>query len=106
MKLMALAVVSTILASTCCVLPLVLVLVGITGAWMANLAALKPYTPVFVVLALGAIGWAGYLVFRPATVCTGDPCETARPATRRIFIACTAFIVLLLGFPLIAPLFY
>lgn len=106
MKLMALAVVSTILASTCCVLPLALVLVGITGAWLANLAALKPVTPIFVAVALGAIGWAGYLVFRPATVCTSDPCATARPATRRIFIACAAFIVLLLGFPLIAPLFY
>jgi mercuric ion transport protein len=106
MRLMALAVVSTILASTCCVLPLVLVLVGITGAWMVNLAALKPLTPLFVVLALGAIAWAGYLVFRPVTVCTGDPCETARPLTRRIFIACAAFIALLLGFPLIAPLFY
>jgi mercuric ion transport protein len=105
-RLMAFAVVSTILASTCCVLPLVLVLVGITGAWMANLAALKPLTPLFVALALGALGWAGYLVFRPATVCAGDPCETARPATRRIFIACAAFIALLLGFPLIAPLFY
>jgi mercuric ion transport protein len=105
-RLMALAVVSTILASTCCVLPLVLVLVGITGAWMANLAALKPLTPLFVVLALGALGWAGYLVFRPATVCAGDPCETARPATRRIYIACAAFVALLLGFPLIAPLFY
>jgi mercuric ion transport protein len=105
-RLMALAVVSTILASTCCVLPLVLVLVGITGAWMANLAALKPLTPVFAALALGALGWAGYLVLRQATVCSGDPCETARPATRRIYIACTAFVALLLGFPFIAPLFY
>jgi mercuric ion transport protein len=106
MRLMAFAVVSTILASTCCVLPLVLVLVGITGAWMVSLAALKPLTPVFVVLALGAIGWAGYLVFRPVAVCTGDPCETARPVTRRIYIGCAVFIGLLLGFPLIAPLFY
>jgi mercuric ion transport protein len=105
-RLMALAVVSTILASTCCVLPLVLVLVGISGAWLANLAVLKPLTPIFVALALGAIGWAGYIVFRPVAVCSGDRCETARPVTRRIYIACAAFIALLLGFPLIAPLFY
>jgi mercuric ion transport protein len=103
---MAVAVVSTILASTCCVLPLALVLVGVTGAWMANLVALKPVTPLFVLLALGAIAWAGYLVLRPATVCEGDACETARPLTRRIFIGCALFVALLLSFPLFAPLFY
>jgi mercuric ion transport protein len=106
LRLMALAVVSTILASTCCVLPLVLVLVGVTGAWMSNLVALKPVTPLFIAIALGTIGWAGYLVFRPATVCAGDPCETARPVTRRLFIGCALFVALLLSFPLFAPLFY
>jgi mercuric ion transport protein len=105
LRLAGLAVVSTILASTCCVLPLVLVLLGVGGAWMANLAALKPATPLFVVLALGTLGWAGYIVFRPVAVCD-DVCAVARPATRRIFIGCALFVALLLGFPLIAPLFY
>jgi mercuric ion transport protein len=105
-RLMVVAVLSTVLASTCCVLPLVLVLVGVTGAWMASLAALKPVTPLFAAVALGAIGWAGYLLLRPATVCAGDPCATARPRTRRIFVACALFVALLLGFPLFAPLFY
>jgi mercuric ion transport protein len=107
LRLMAVAVVSTILASTCCVLPLVLVLVGVTGAWMANLVALKPVTPLFVVVALAAIGWAGYLVLKPAPECDIDSaCETARPLTRRIFIGCALFVALLLSFPLFAPLFY
>ena len=106
MRLMAVAVVSTILASTCCVLPLVLVLAGVTGAWMSNLVALKPVTPLFEALALGAIAWAGYLVLRPARACDADACETTRPVTRRIFIGCALFVALLLGFPLIAPLFY
>jgi mercuric ion transport protein len=106
LRLTVLAVVSTILASACCVLPLVLVLVGVTGAWMSYLAAFKPATPLFVAVALGALGWAGYLLFKPAVVCAGDPCDAARPLTRRIFIACAVFIALLLGFPLIAPFFY
>jgi mercuric ion transport protein len=105
-RLVALALVSTLLASTCCVLPLVLVLVGISGAWMTHLVAMKPFTPLFVALALGALGGSGYLLFRPATVCSGDPCATARPVTRRIYVACAVFIALLLGFPLVAPLFY
>ena len=106
LRLMALAVVSTLLASTCCVLPLVLVLAGVTGAWLANLAAFKPFTPLFVVLALGAIGWSGYLVLRPVRDCDARACQSTRPLTRRIFIACAVFVALLLSFPLFAPLFY
>jgi len=106
--LLAFAVLASILASTCCVLPLALVLVGITGAWMVHLAALKPLTPYAIALTAGALGWAGWLLFRPAASCAiGDQdCATTRPAMRRLFIGCAVFIALLLGFPLIAPLFY
>jgi mercuric ion transport protein len=106
--LIAFAVLASILASTCCVLPLVLVLVGITGAWMVHLTALKPLAPYAIALTLGALGWAGWLVFRPAAACAiDDPsCATTRPAMRKLFVGCAVFIALLLGFPLIAPLFY
>ncbi|WP_296948044.1 mercuric transporter MerT family protein [uncultured Massilia sp.] len=107
-RLMALAVAATLLASTCCVLPLVLVLVGITGAWMAGLQALAPVTPYALALALGALAWSGWLVFRPARACNAadGSCATTRPLMRRVWVACALFAALLLGFPLIAPLFY
>jgi mercuric ion transport protein len=108
-RLMGLAVVSTLLASACCVLPLVLVLIGVTGAWMSNLQALKPLTPVFVVVTLAALAWAGYLVLRPSNTCStadGAACDTSRPIMRRIFFGCAAFAALVLLFPLAAPLFY
>lgn len=107
-RLVALAVLASLLASTCCVLPLVLVLVGITGAWMSTLVAMKPLTPYAIAVTAGALGWAGWLLFRPARACdvsSGD-CATTRPAMRRLFIGCAVFIALLLGFPLAAPLFY
>jgi mercuric ion transport protein len=106
--LLAFAVLASLLASTCCVLPLVLVLVGITGAWMVHLVALKPLTPYAIALTVGALGWAGWLLFRPAAACAiDDPaCATTRPAMRRVFVGCAVFIALLLGFPLIAPIFY
>ncbi|MGO4476395.1 mercuric transporter MerT family protein [Massilia sp. 2TAF26] len=106
--IMAFAVLASILASTCCVLPLVLVLVGITGAWMVHLTALKPLTPYAIALTLGALGWAGWLLFRPAAACAVDDpaCATTRPSMRKLFAGCAVFIALLLGFPLIAPLFY
>jgi mercuric ion transport protein len=106
--LLAFAVLASLLASTCCVLPLVLVLVGITGAWMVHLTALKPLAPFAIAITLGALGWAGWLLFRPAAACSleDQDCATTRPAMRRLFIGCAVFIALLLGFPLIAPLFY
>ena len=106
--LIALAVLSSLLASTCCVLPLALVLVGVTGAWVAHLQALKPVTPYAMLLAIGALGWAGWLVLRPARACALEDgaCATTRPLMRRVWLGCALFIALLLGFPLIAPLFY
>lgn len=107
-RLIALAVLASLLASSCCVLPLALVLVGVTGAWMANLQALKPVTPYAIALTLAALAWAGWLVFRPARACdiADGACATTRPLLRRVFIGCVLFVALLLGFPLIAPLFY
>lgn len=112
-RLLAFAVAASLLASTCCVLPLVLVLVGVTGAWMVHLQALRPITPYAIAITAAALAWAGWLLFRPARVaaagaaCDVDGvCATTRPVMRRAFIACAVGIALLLGFPLIAPLFY
>ena len=106
--LLAFAVLASLLASTCCVLPLVLVLAGVTGAWIAHLQALKPFTPYAVGLTLAALGWAGWLVLRPARACALEDasCASTRPLMRRVWLACALLIALLLGFPLAAPLFY
>lgn len=53
-------IVGALLASSCCVLPLVLFSLGIGGAWMSRLTALAPYQPWF--LAAGALFVAGGLV--------------------------------------------
>jgi hypothetical protein len=39
------ALIGAVLASACCIVPLVLVMLGISGAWIANLTALEPYKP-------------------------------------------------------------
>ena len=48
-------VVGAFLASACCIGPLVLLTLGISGAWIGNLTALEPYKPIFAVFALGFI---------------------------------------------------
>jgi mercuric ion transport protein len=57
---------AAILASTCCLGPLILVALGLSGAWIGNLTKLEPYRPFFIVGALVAVFLAGRQVFRPA----------------------------------------
>ena len=74
--------VSALGASTCCVLPLVLVSVGIGGAWVTQLRELERFYYVFVAIALGAFGYAFYrLYLRPAPCAPDTTC--AAPSVRR-----------------------
>lgn len=78
------ALAGAVLASSCCVLPLVLVLVGLGGTWIASLTALAPYKPLFLAgtaLALGAGFWAAHGRSEPACA-PGTLC--ARPQSRRL----------------------
>jgi len=47
--------IAAILASACCLGPLVLLMLGASGAWIGNLRALEPYRSIFIALALGAL---------------------------------------------------
>ncbi len=100
---------AAILASTCCLGPLVLLSLGFSGAWIANLTALEPYRPVFLGIALLALFLAGRRVFRPATACRpGEVCAIPQVRTtyRVVFWAVAALIAVGLIFPWIAPWFY
>ena len=101
--------VAAILASTCCLGPLVLLALGFSGAWIGSLTALEPYRPVFIGLALIALLLAGRTIWRPAIACApGEVC--AVPEVKRMYkvlFGLVAILVLIaLAFPLVAPLFY
>lgn len=97
-------------AATCCVVPFALFLAGISGAWIGNLTALKPYQPLFVALAVGCLGAGFYFAYRKprAAECVeGSYC--AKPSSRHmtkigLWIA-TVVIVLAVGFPYAARFF-
>ncbi len=100
---------AAILASTCCLGPLVLVSLGLGGAWVANLTALEPYRPWFLGAASVALFFAWRRIYRPAVACRpGERC--AVPATHRaykiLFWIVAALVGAGLGFPYAAPLFY
>jgi mercuric ion transport protein len=100
---------AAILASTCCLGPLILVALGLSGAWIANLTLLEPYRPFFIAGALVALFFAGRRIFRPARSCQpGEVC--AVPRTRRIykivFGVASALVLVALIYPYVAKLFY
>lgn len=96
-------------AASCCVVPFALFLLGVGGAWIGTLTALEPYQPVFAVLALGAIGYGFYLVYRrPTTVCEdGTYCASSKSArlAKAGLWAATILVVVAVAFPRAAPLF-
>jgi mercuric ion transport protein len=94
-------------ASTCCVVPLVLALAGVSGAWIGRLTALAPYQPVF--LAVGAISigaglWRSYGRRREA--CDGPECGTSssRRGTRAALWLAAALLLSAAAAPWWAPL--
>lgn len=100
---------AAILASTCCLGPLVLLSLGFSGAWIGNLTLLEPYRPFFVAIAAGALFLAWRRIWRPAAACApGEVC--AVPGVRRsykLMFAVVALLVLVaLVFPYVAPWFY
>lgn len=100
---------AAILASTCCLGPLVLITLGFSGAWIGNLTVLEPYRPLFIGVALAAMFFAWRRVYRPAAACApGEVCAVPRVRTayKVLFWIVAALILLALTFPYLAPLFY
>jgi len=102
---------AAIVASVCCLGPFVLVTVGISGAWISNLAAFEPYRPYAIAVALVCMVLAYRKIYatpapeacEPGTLC-------AVPQTRRIykvmFWVVSAMVLIALGFPYTAGFFY
>src|SRR5712692_410338 len=100
---------AAILASTCCLGPLVLLMLGISGAWIANLTALEPYRPIFIGVAVVALVMAYRHIFHLAVACKpGEVC--AVPSVRTTYKALFGLVVVLLliavSYPFLATLFY
>ncbi|MGI8561022.1 MAG: mercuric transporter MerT family protein [Luteimonas sp.] len=103
-------VIGALLASSCCIIPLVLVMLGVSGAWIGNLTMLEPYKAWFVAatlvfLALGF--WQVY--FRRQPKCEDDS-YCARPEsaliTKGALWIATVLVAMAITIRWWAPLFY
>ncbi|WP_181298400.1 mercuric ion transporter MerT [Pseudomonas sp. Q2-TVG4-2] len=100
---------AAIVASACCLGPLILITLGISGAWISNLAILEPYRPIFIGGALIAMFFAYRRIFRPTQACSpGEVCAVPQIRTtyKLLFWLVAFLVVVALGFPYVLPLFY
>lgn len=102
------SVLAAIGASVCCAGPLVLLTLGIGGAWIANLTALEPLRPWFTAATLLFLGLAFRRLYLQPQVCEpGAAC--AEPIVlgrqRLVFWVVALALLTLLSVPWLVPLF-
>jgi mercuric ion transport protein len=95
-------------ASSCCILPLVLFSVGVSGAWIGQFAKLAPYQPIFVTVTLACLGAGAWLVHRASkAACTGGEL-CARPLPLRLvrsaLVLAALLVAVAVAFDLLGPL--
>ena len=97
-------------ASSCCVVPLLLFALGVSGAWIGNLSQLAPYQPYFIAATAGCLGYGYWLVYRSRTTACVDGQACARPLSNRTvtigLVLATVLVIGTLTFDVVAPLFY
>ena len=96
-------------ATSCCILPLVLFSLGVSGAWIENFTQLAPYQPFFIIATLTCLATGYWLVYRSSTVACADGAPCARPLPRRLVVAgligATVLVIAALAFDFVVPLF-
>jgi mercuric ion transport protein len=95
-------------ASSCCILPLALFSLGVSGAWIGNVTQLAPYQPYFIVATFGFLGAGYWLVHRDWKVACADGESCARPLpsrfTKTALVIATVLVIAAIGFDFLAPL--
>ncbi len=91
-------------ASACCILPLVLFALGISGAWIGNLVALEPYKPFFIAAAVIFLGAGFYKVYsKPKAEACEEGTFCARPSSDRINKISLWLAAILVGLAILWP---
>jgi len=97
---------AAIAASACCLGPLILLALGVSGSWIANLRAFEPIRPVFIGLTLLFLGLAFRKLYIVPPVCAVDALCAAPESLRRqrvIFWIVAVVVLALVAFPWVGP---
>jgi mercuric ion transport protein len=97
-------------ASSCCILPLALFGLGVSGAWIGNFTRLAPYQPLFIAATMAFLGYGYWLVYRSSRLACADGAACARPLPNRIvkagLILATILVLAALGLDFFSPLLF
>ena len=95
-------------ASSCCILPIVLFSLGVSGAWIGNLTQIAPYQPYIIAATLTLLGGGFWLVYRSSQAACADGYACTRKLPNRLvqtgLVLATLLVVAALGFDFVAPL--
>ena len=100
-------ILGAIAASSCCIVPLILFALGVSGTWIGTLAVLTPYQPIFIAVTAGFLAAGFHMVYRkPKFACAADE-ACARPLPRRAVKGAlwgsTVLVAAAIAFPYVAP---
>ena len=96
-------------AASCCIMPLVLFSLGVSGAWIGNLTRLAPYQPIFIAASLACLGAGAWLIRRESKQACAEGEACARPLPDRwvkaALIVAALLVVAAIGLDFLGPLF-
>ncbi|MFQ5623052.1 MAG: mercuric transporter MerT family protein [Paracoccaceae bacterium] len=104
-----LSVAGALAMTSCCILPLVLVSLGVTGVFLGQLGALYQYKWITFSISAAFLGYGFWKAYRPVPAKACDEGACTRPVNRRvmrsILWAAAAIIAVAMVFPYTLPLF-
>jgi len=103
------SVLGAVLVSSCCIAPLVLITLGVSGAWIGNLTSLKAYQPIFLVITVSFLAYGFWRAYgTPKRDCDSGACATSVSdrALKVVLWVATGVVVLAMTADFWAPVFY
>ncbi len=101
--------IGAVAAMSCCILPLALFGLGVSGVWIGQLTRLAPYQPYFVGAAVLCLSYGYWMAYRYRQKACDDGKACARPMSNRLVMAgliiATGLIAATLAFDATALLF-
>lgn len=102
------SLVGAVAASSCCMLPLVLFMLGVSGAWIGSLVRLAPYQPYFIAASIACLSCGYWLVYRWSLTGCAEDRGCGSPAAERlvknVLVLATFLVVIAIAFDIFVPL--
>ncbi|PHM16764.1 MAG: hypothetical protein CJD30_09915 [Sulfuricurvum sp. PD_MW2] len=97
------AFISAVLSASCCLIPTLFIIFGISFAGLSEMDALIEYRWAFSILTVGLLTAAGWIVFKPQT-CSTECCTKKR--SFKAFLGVSVLILMILLYPVYEELLW